>query len=102
MTVFDMPAEIEKQGSDAAATYWKSTRRMTLWLLLIWFIVTFAAIFFARSLSAYTLFGWPIPFFMAAQGSILIYVVIIAAYALRMRYLDKIYQRDEDGSEHAN
>lgn len=62
---------------------------MTRWLLLVWFTVTFTSIFFARYLSAYTLFGWPISFFMAAQGSILIYVAIIAFYALRMRHLEK-------------
>lgn len=92
----------DNQATDAANTYWKSTSRMTLWLLLIWFVITFAAIFFARSLAAYTLFGWPISFFMAAQGSILIYVAIIAIYALRMRRLDRIYQRQKNGDKHDN
>ena len=81
----------EIKQTDAAKTYWQSTRNMTLWLLLIWFIVTFSAIFFARPLSTYTLLGWPISFFMAAQGSILIYVAIIAIYALRMHRLDQRY-----------
>lgn len=73
---------------------------MTLWLLLAWFAVTFTAIFFARPLSTYTLLGWPISFFMAAQGSILIYVAIIAIYALRMRALDKTYHLEKgDGTD---
>lgn len=76
------------------ARYWRRTSRFTLVLLLIWFIVTFAAIFFARQLSHYTLFGWPISFFMAAQGSILIYVTLIGIYALYMRRLDRQH-RDE-------
>lgn len=92
----------DKQPTDADSSYWKSTRRMTLWLLLIWFLVTFTAIFFARSLATYTLFGWPISFFMAAQGSILIYVAIIAIYALRMRRLDRIHQHQQDGDKHDN
>lgn len=92
-----MAADIKTGEEKAAAAYWKSLRRMTLWLLLIWFIITFVAIFFARSLATYTLLGWPISFFMAAQGSILIYVVIIAIYAWRTRHLDKIYQRDKNG-----
>lgn len=76
------------------ARYWRRTSRFTLVLLLIWFIVTFIAIFFARQLSHYTLFGWPISFFMAAQGSILIYVTLIGIYALYMRRLDRQH-RDE-------
>lgn len=68
---------------------------MTVWLLLVWFAVTFTAMFFARPLSTYTLLGWPISFFMAAQGSILIYVAIIAIYALRMHKLDQRYLHDK-------
>lgn len=90
-----MPEKIEQQQSDAARTYWQSTRRMTLWLLLVWFAVTFTAMFFARPLSTYTLLGWPISFFMAAQGSILIYVAIIAIYAVRMHKLDQRYLHDQ-------
>jgi putative solute:sodium symporter small subunit len=77
-------------------TYWQRTARLTLWLLLIWFVVTFTAIFFARQLSDYTLFGWPISFFMAAQGSVLLYVTIVGVYALWMRRLDQQYEHDDD------
>jgi putative solute:sodium symporter small subunit len=95
-----MSKKIEQ--SDAAKTYWQSTRSMTLWLLLTWFVVTFAAIFFARPLSNYTLLGWPISFFMAAQGSILIYVAIIAFYALRMRRLDQRYHETQSKQNNKN
>jgi putative solute:sodium symporter small subunit len=88
--------------ADADFNYWKSTRRMTLWLLLVWFLVTFSAIYFARSLSTYTVFGWPISFFMAAQGSILIYVAIIGIYALRMRRLDRMHRQQQDRAKHEN
>jgi putative solute:sodium symporter small subunit len=85
-----------------AHTYWQRTTRLTLWLMLIWFVVTFTAIFFARQLSDYTLFGWPISFFMAAQGSVLLYVTIVGVYALWMRRLDKQYNEqngDDDNGE---
>ncbi len=90
------------EPSEAAKTYWESTRRMTLWLLLVWFVATFAAIFFARPLSTFTLLGWPISFFMAAQGSILIYVAIIAIYALRMHKLDQRYHRTCQKTENSD
>ncbi len=75
---------------------------MTFWLLLIWFVITFAAIFFARPLSTYTLLGWPISFFMAAQGSILIYVALIAIYAVRMHKLDQRYHASQRQQNNKN
>ena len=75
--------------------HWQQTRRMTLWLLAVWFIVTFLTIYFARQLAGYTLFGWPVSFFMAAQGSTLLYVIIVALYAWRMRRLDHAYRKEQ-------
>ncbi len=76
--------------------YWQRTRRMTVGLLLVWFVVTFLSIFFARQLAGYTLFGWPVSFFMAAQGSTLLYVAIVAFYAWRMRRLDRAHREERE------
>lgn len=77
------------------AAYWQRTRRLTLLLLLTWFVVSFAVIFFARELSGFTLFGWPVSFYMAAQGTVLIYVAIIAVYAWRMQHYDNILKSSD-------
>jgi putative solute:sodium symporter small subunit len=76
------------------ATHWQRTRRLTALLLGAWFS-TFGIIFFARELSTIELFGWPLSFYMAAQGTILIYLAIVAIYAWRMRQLDN-QLKDED------
>lgn len=73
-------------------SHWNSTRRLTRKLLLAWFLTTFLTIFFARELSEITLFGWSLSFYMAAQGAPLIYVIIVAVYAWRMRRLDKKFK----------
>lgn len=77
------------------AAYWQRTRRLTLKLLIAWFSVTFVIIFFARELSGFTLFGWPFSFYMAAQGTVLIYVVIVAIYAWRMRRHDEVLKGND-------
>jgi putative solute:sodium symporter small subunit len=46
-------------------------------------------IFFARELAGFTFFGWPVSFYMAAQGTTLIYVGIVGCYAWRMRRFDR-------------
>jgi len=71
-----------------ATTYWQRVRYLTLGLLVIWFLVSFGLIFFARELSGLIVFGWPLPFYMAAQGSMLVYLVIIGVYALAMKKID--------------
>jgi putative solute:sodium symporter small subunit len=74
------------------AVYWRRTRQLTVTLLGVWFAITFLTIFFARELSGITFFGWPFSFYMAAQGTALIYLVIVGIYAWRMRQLEKTFQ----------
>ena len=77
--------------------YWQRTQRLTGALLLLWFTVTFAIGFGARSLS-FTFFGWPFSFWAAAQGALLVYVAIIAFYAYAMNKLDEaVAQAAADG-----
>ena len=74
--------------------YWCRVRLLTATLLPAWFLLTFGVVFFARELSGFTLFGWPFPFYMAAQGLILLYLVIIALYMKRMQRLDRLMKGD--------
>lgn len=71
------------------AAYWDKTRRLTLALLGLWFVVTFGAIFFARQLDRVNLFGWPLSFYMAAQGVLLVYLAIVVLYTIRMRRAER-------------
>ena len=69
--------------------YWRSTLRLTAILLLAWIATGFLAVFFARELADLTLFGWPLSFYLAAQGASLAYLAIVGIYAWRMRRLDR-------------
>jgi putative solute:sodium symporter small subunit len=68
--------------------YWQKNLRITAILLAIWFVVTFVVAYFARDL-AFNFFGWPFSFWMASQGALVVYVVIIWFYARYMNNLDK-------------
>lgn len=74
------------------AEHWRQTRRITIALLLLWATTVFGAVFFARELSGMTLFGWPLSFYLAAQGALLVFLAIIGGYAWRMRVLDRRYR----------
>jgi putative solute:sodium symporter small subunit len=77
------------QVTENQRLYWQKNLRLTATLLAIWFVVTFVMAYFARDLSSITFFGWPLSFYMAAQGSLIVYVVIIAVYARTMNRLDQ-------------
>ncbi len=74
--------------------YWRRNLRVTAWLLVIWFVVTFVVSFFARELS-FTFFGWPFSFWMGAQGAMLVYGAIIWFYQRYMAKLDAQYDMQE-------
>ena len=73
----------------AHARHWQRTRRMTAILLTLWLVTGFCTAFFARELATLSVFGWPLSFYLAAQGSSLVYLAIIGCYAWRMRRLDR-------------
>ena len=75
-----------------AQAHWRATRRLTAVLMILWLCTGFGTVFFARELARFTVFGWPLSFYMAAQGASLVSLAIIAVYAWRMRRLDRIYQ----------
>lgn len=77
--------------SDRHREYWHRNLRLTGVLLAIWFVVTFVLGFFAIPLSGFSILGFPFSFYMAAQGSLIIYVILIWAYARRMGRLDQQY-----------
>jgi putative solute:sodium symporter small subunit len=78
----------------ARARHWQRTRRLTFVLLALWLAASFCSVFFARELAGLSLFGWPLSFYLAAQGAALIYLAILGAYAAGMRRFDRRYGRE--------
>lgn len=72
---------------DSARRRWRRSQHVTAWLLCAWFVVTFGVTFFARELSR-SVFGWPFSFWVAAQGALIVYVLLVGVYARLMNRLD--------------
>ena len=75
--------------------YWQKTLWLTGTLLVIWFLVSFAAPFFSVFLNEWIFLGLPLGYFIAAQGSLIIYIVLIGLYAYLMNRLDRQFGVDE-------
>ena len=85
--------ELQRRLVAARAAHWRRTRRLTFVLLALWLITGFCTVYFARELAHVSVFGWPLSFYMAAQGAALVCLAIIGFYAWRMRRFDRLYAR---------
>jgi cation/acetate symporter len=59
-----------------------TTRRWALHagLLVVWFLASFGVVFFARDLQ-WVVAGWPVGYWFAAQGSVLVFICIVVVFA---------------------
>ena len=79
------------QLTDKHREYWRRNLRLTGILLAIWFVATYVVSYFARELNEIVIAGFPLGFYMGAQGALIIYVVIIWFYARSMNKMDREY-----------
>ncbi|MFT3803312.1 MAG: DUF4212 domain-containing protein [Burkholderiaceae bacterium] len=81
------------------AAHWRGNVRLTAALLLLWAVVTFGGVYYARVLN-FSFFGWPFSFFLGAQGAPVLYLLIVCAYAWAMGRADRrhgVGDDDRDG-----
>ena len=84
----------EKQKQE----YWRYNVKLTTILLAIWFVVTFLISgIWAGFLNQWTIIGFPLGYYMAAQGSLAIFVIEIAVYAYLMNKKDEEFGIREEG-----
>jgi len=70
--------------------YWRSNLRILAVLMSVWFIVSFGCgILFVDTLNKISIGGAKLGFWMAQQGSIYIFVVLIFVYVWLMNKLDR-------------
>lgn len=76
--------------------YWRKQLRRTSILLTIWAVVGFGlSILFVEQVNQIHLGTMPLGFWMAQQGSIYVFILLILAYALLMERADRAAGLDE-------
>lgn len=87
-------ADLTQQQKDA---YWSYNLKLTITLLVIWFVVTYLlGGVFAADLNEVVIAGFPLGYWIAAQGSLAIFVIEIAVYAKLMNAKDLEVGINED------
>ncbi|KEO52892.1 DUF4212 domain-containing protein [Thioclava pacifica] len=83
----------DKSSSNA---YWKANIRTIQLFLVIWFVCSFGfGILLRPMLAGIKIGGTDLGFWFAQQGSILVFLVLIFAYAWRMNKLDREHGVEE-------
>ena len=84
----------DKNSGDA---YWKATLGLLTVILVLWFVVSFGfGIILQPALDSIHLGGYPLGFWFAQQGSILVFLALIFFYAWRMNKLDREFGVEEE------
>jgi len=82
---------------EATRRYWRATLTLTISLLAVWALAGVGGgVLLAGWLNQFSLGGIPLGFWMAQQGSIVVFVVLIFIYAVAMNRLEKRYFREID------
>ena len=93
------PSDTASQETAILQSYWRGNLRLMAFLLFIWAAVGLGCgVLFADVLNQYALpgTGYPLGFWFAQQGSILIFVLLILIYALSMNRLDRRHHRERE------
>ncbi len=76
--------------------YWKANLKLMGILLAIWFFVSYVCgILFVDELNTIEFAGFKLGFWMAQQGSLYVFLILIFVYSKKMNTLDKKFGVEE-------
>ncbi len=79
---------------EAQRRHWSKTFWLTAVVLAIWFVFAFVVHWYASSLNQSTFLGFPLGYYMAAQGSLFVFVVLIFVQNWLQDGIDDAYERE--------
>ena len=79
--------------------HWEKTKGLMIITLAIWFVFSIVIFMFGESLNNSSFLGYPLAYYMCAQGSIVIFVVLIFWFANRQEKIDEEFGFAEKGED---
>ena len=76
--------------------YWRRTSKLMWSIMFLWFLASFVVHMFATSLNQIIIIGFPLGFYMAAQGSLIVFVVLCFWNAVAQNRIDEEFGVAED------
>lgn len=82
--------------TEKSERYWSATRALMFFMLFLWAVFSFGVHFFVRDLNSIVFLGFPLGFYMAAQGSLIAFVLMLVWFARAQDKIDRKYDVAED------
>jgi len=79
--------------------HWEKTRGLMIITLAIWFVFSIVIFMFGEGLNNSSFLGYPLAYYMCAQGSIIVFVVLIFWFANRQEKIDEEFGFAEKGED---
>ena len=79
--------------------YWRFNLVLIAALMTIGFVVSFVMPLLAHRLGGVRFSGFRLPFYVGAQGAILVYVVLVVVYIALMQRADRVLQAALDADQ---
>ena len=95
----------DPRSVDSIARYWRKNMLIMVLLLIVWAVVGLGCgVLLADRLNHFALGGFPLGFWFAQQGSIIVFILLILAYCVLLNRLDsqhaqELQQYRADGSQ---
>jgi putative solute:sodium symporter small subunit len=68
--------------------HWKKTKGHMLMTLVLWFFFSIVIFLFGAEINSMSFLGYPLAYYMTAQGSLLAFVIIIFWFANKQEKID--------------
>ena len=78
------------------ASYWRRTSTLMWTIFALWLFFSFIVHLFAHQLNSIVILGFPLGFYMAAQGSLIAFVVLCTWNAVAQNKIDEEFGVHED------
>lgn len=83
-------------SAENRALHWQRTRRLMIIHLLVWFFFAYFIHWFAPQLNNISFFGWPLGYYMSAQGSLAAFVIQLFLFNRQQHAIDVEFGVAED------
>ncbi len=83
-------------SAEAKERYWSKTRNLTILCLIIWFVFAVLVPYMAPQLNQMTFMGFPLGYYMIAQGSLIVFVLTIFFQNWRQDSIDDEFGLGEE------
>jgi putative solute:sodium symporter small subunit len=88
-----MPEPTQQQNEEA---HWRKTTNLMLTYLGLWLFFGYIVHMFVNVLNKITILGFPLGFYMAAQGSLIAFVTMLFLFARQQDKIDREFGFAED------